>query len=167
MDIRERAQSLRRRLNEHALDIEPLAQEAALLFAGAGREVHRHWLALELQGYGSAVDRAPLAEVLRAQELGPHEGPRLVAHVSAYRAQPGNTVGPAPVPFHHFFVESIHDLSEAARHFRARGAQTVQLDFSPDVPNYPAAGKFPGDVFDRVLLGFRATLHLQLGSIVA
>ena len=61
MDTRERAQKLRRRLNEHALDVEPLAAEAADLFAEAGRDVHRRWLALELQGYGSAVDRAPLA----------------------------------------------------------------------------------------------------------
>jgi hypothetical protein len=167
MDTRERALNLRRRLNEHALDIEPLAQEAADIFAAAGRGVHRDWLGLELQGYGSAVDRAPLGEVLRAHELGPHEGARLVAHVSAYRAQQGTTVEPSPRPFHHFFVESIHDLSDAARRFRATGAQTVQLGFSPDVPNYPAAGIFPGDVFDRVLLGFRATLHLQLGSIVA
>jgi hypothetical protein len=117
-------------------------------------------------------------------------GARLVALVSAYRAQQGTTAAPAPRPFHHFFVESIRDLSEAARGFRAAGAPTVQpdfspdvvtadgalglvllptvqLDFSPDVPNYPTAGIFPGDVFDRVLLGFRATLHLQLGSVGA
>jgi hypothetical protein len=165
MDIRQQAQNLRRRLNEQTLDIEALATEAAGLFAAAGHDVHRHWLALELQGYGSEVDRAPLGVVLRADALGPHEGARLVAHVTAYRAQQGTTVAPAPRPFHHFFVESIRDLAEAARRFRDSGAQTVRLDFSAEVPNYPAAGIFLGDVFDRVLLGFRATLHLQLGSI--
>ncbi len=164
MDIRQPAQDLRRRLNEHALDIELLAGEAAQLFAAAGNDVHRRWLALELEGYGSAVDRAPLGDVLGANQLGPHEGARLVAHVSAYRAQQGTMIAPAH-PFHHFFVESIHDLSAAARRFRAAGAQTVRLDFSPEIPNYPPAGIFPGDVFDRVLLGFRATLHLQLGRL--
>jgi hypothetical protein len=167
MDFRDRARSLRRQLNDHALDIERLAQEADDIFAAAGKDAHCHWLRLELHGYGSAVDRAPLDEVLRAHELGSHERARLVAHVSAYRAQPGTTVEVSPRPFHHFFIESIHDLSEAASRFRAAGAQEVRLDFSPEVPNYPAAGTFPSDVFDRVLLGFRATLHLQLGSIAA
>lgn len=165
MELREQAQNLRRRLNEHTLDIEQAAQEAADLFAAAGREVHRRWLALELQGYGSAVDREPLGDVLRAHELGAHEGARLVAHVTAYRVQQGMTVEPAPRPFHHFFVESIHDLSDVARRFQAAGDKTVRLDFSPDVSSYPVAGIFPGNVFERVLLGFRATLHLQLGSI--
>ena len=167
MDIRQRAQDLRRRLNEHALDIEPLAWEAAQIFAAARHDVHQHWLTLELQGYGSAVDRAPLGEVLHAHQLGPHEGARLVAHVSAYRAQQGTMIAPTSQPFYHFFVESIHDLSEAARRFRTAGAQTVRLDFSPEIPNYPPAGIFPGDVFDRVMLGFRATLHLQLGGLGA
>src|SRR3954470_6476157 len=133
MDTRERAQNLRRRLNDAALDVEPLAREAADLFAAARHQVHHDWLMLELQGYGTAVDRAPLGEVLRAGELGPHEGAKLVAHISAYRAQQGTTDEPTPRLFHHFFVESIHDLSEAARRFRAAGAQTVRLGFGPDV----------------------------------
>ncbi len=166
-DIRERAQQLRRRLNEHTLDIEPLAEEAAQLFADAGRDVHQHWLTLELQGYGSAIDRAPLHEVLRADQLGPHDGARLVAHVSAYRAQQGVTVEPVPRPFHHFFVERVHDLSESTRRFRVAQAREVRLDFALGATDYPAAGLFPADVFDRVLLGFRAALHLQLGSLIA
>jgi hypothetical protein len=83
MGLRERTQDLRRRLNDLALDIEPLAWEAAHIFADAGYKVHRHWLELELSGYGSAVDRAPLEAVLDVHELGAHEGARLVAHVFA------------------------------------------------------------------------------------
>lgn len=167
VDIRQRAQHLRRRLNEHALDIEPLAEEAAKLFAEAGLGVHQHWLTLELSGYGSAIDRAPLHEVLRADQLGPHDGARLVAHVSGYRAQQGMTVEPVPRAFHHFFVERIHDLAESAVHFRTAQAREVRLDFALGVPDYPAAGVFPGDVFGRVLIGFRAALHLQLGGLTA
>jgi hypothetical protein len=74
-------------------------------------------------------------------------------------------VEPAPCPFEHFFVESLGHLSTEALRFRAARAATVRLDFGPGVPGYPAAGIFPGDVFESVLLGFRATLHLQLGSI--
>lgn len=157
---------MRRQLNEHALDIEPIAQQAAQLFSDAGAATHRRWLTYELQGYGAAVDRAPLAEVLRADELGPLEGPKLVAHVSAYRAQPGATVESPPRAFHHFFVESVRELSASAQRFRGLGAREVRLDFAAGVPGYPAAAVFRGDVFNRVLLGLRATLHLQLGILI-
>src|SRR5690606_29172654 len=79
---RNRAPDLRRRLNHHGVDLESLAREAATLFEVAGRPVAARWLTLELQGYGSAVDRAPLHKV-----LGVEEGDRLVMHVSAYRTQ--------------------------------------------------------------------------------
>lgn len=163
MENRNRAQDLRRRLNDHGIDLESLARAAATLFEVAGRPVAARWLTLELQGYGSAVDHAPLHEV-----LGVEEGDRLAVHVSAYRAQQGRIVTPAPragQPFRHFFVESIRELSEAAQRLRASSSIEVQLDFDASLAGYPTAGAFPANVFDRVLLGFRAALHLQLGSI--
>jgi hypothetical protein len=89
--------------------------------------------------------------------------------VLAYRAQVGQIVTSGGLngrPFRHFFVEPICDLSAAAQRVRGGVRGAFQLDFGPPgVPNYPAGGVFPHDVFDRILLGLRAVLHLQLGSI--
>jgi hypothetical protein len=163
MDNHEWAQSLRRRVNDHAIDTEVLAAEALALFEAAGSPVHARWLSLELQGFGTAVDHAALHDV-----LGVPPGDRLAVHVSAYRSQQGRILEPPPragQPFRHFFVESIHELSEAAQRLRSAGANEVRLDFGPGIPDYPTAGALPANVFDRILLGLRATLHLQLGSI--
>jgi hypothetical protein len=165
MDSQEWAQSLRRRINDHALDTELLAAEALALFEAAGSPIHKRWLWLELHGFGTAVDHAPLHDVLSVPA-----GDRLAVHVSAYRSQQGRILEPPPFtghPFRHFFVESIHELSEAALRFRSTGASEVRLDFGPGIPDYPAAGTFPANVFDRILLGVRAVLHLQLASIAA
>jgi hypothetical protein len=152
-------------LYDHAIDIELLAMEASAVFEAARSALHVRWLALELQGYGAIDERSPLHEV-----LGVSAGDRLEVRVLAYRAQVGQIVtsgGFTGRPFRHFFVEPICDLSAAAQRVRGGVTGAFQLDFGPPgVPNYPAGGVFPPDIFDRILLGFRAVLHLQLGSIV-
>lgn len=163
MDHREQALSLRTRLNDHAANIVELAGEAVLLFHAAESSVHVRWLDFELKGYGAAVDHAPLHEV-----LGVPSGDRLSVHVSAYRAQTGRIIESQQrynQPFRHFFVESLPDLASAAERMRGSTAIDLHLSFGPGVANYPASGAFPAGVFDAILLGFRAVLHLQLGSI--
>jgi hypothetical protein len=163
MDHRLQAQTLRTRLNDHGANIVQMASEAALLFHAAGSIVHVRWLDFELKGYGAAVDHAPLHEV-----LGVPAGDRLAVHVSAYRAQAGRIIEPQQrynQPFRHFFIESLPDLSSAAERMRGSTAVELHLSFGPGVVNYPAAGAFPAGVFDAILLGFRAVLHLQLGSL--
>ena len=164
MDYREQARSLRTRLNDHAADIVQMAGDAAPLFHAAGSIVHVNWLEFELKGYGNAVDHAPLHDV-----LGVPSGDRLAIHVSAYRAQAGRIVEPQHrhgQPFQHFFIESLPDVSSVAERMRGSTATELHLSFGPGVANYPASGAFPIGVFDAILLGFRAVLHLQLGSIV-
>jgi hypothetical protein len=43
------------------------------------------------------------------------------------------------------------------------------LDFGTHArdPSYPAVGEFTRAVFDRIVEGFLAALHLQLGSLTA
>ena len=164
MEQRERAQSLRRRLNDQAVDVERLARDALEAFESAGRPAHVRWLTLELQGYGVVAGRAPLDAI-----LGVGEGDHLVVHVSAYRLHAGQIVEAdalAERSFQHFFVESLAELSAAAQRVRSAGPAPLRLDFGPGIPNYPAMLAFPADVFDRILLGFRAVLHLELRSLV-
>lgn len=163
MDHRLQARTLRTRLNDHGANIVQMAGEAASLVQQAGSIVHVRWLDFELKGYGAAVDHAPLHEV-----FGVPSGDRLSVHVSAYRAQTGRIVEPQQrynQPFWHFFVESLPDLSSAAERMRGSTATELHLSFGPGVANYPASGAFPAGVFDAILLGFRAVLHLQLGSV--
>lgn len=163
---RDRARSLRRRLNDHAVDIALLAAEAAVVFADAGSATHVRWLELELQGYGSLGSVSSLHEA-----LGVPPDDRLVVHVFAYRSQPGQIVEGTEGtgrPFRHFFVEALGDIVAAAERAKRGELGGLRLDFGrPDLPNYPGAGVFPSGVFERVLLGFRAALHLQLGSIAS
>jgi hypothetical protein len=163
MEQRELAQSLRRRLNDQAVDVERLAREALGAFESAGRVEHVRWLTLELQGYGVVAGHAPLGAI-----LGVGERDRLVVHISAYRLHAGQVVEGGELTgrsFQHFFVESLHDLTAAALRVRNAGPALLRLDFGPGIPNYPATLAFPADVFDRILLGFRAVLHLELGSL--
>jgi hypothetical protein len=163
MEQRELARRLRCRLNDQAVDIERLAAEALDTFEAAGRAEHVRWLTLELQGYGAVTGRAPLDAI-----LGVSEGNRLAIHVSAYRLQGGQIVEAGELTgrsFQHFFVESLRELSAAAPRVRNAGPGPLRLDFGPGIPNHPATLAFPVDVFDRILLGFRAALHLELGSL--
>ena len=163
MEQRELAQTLRRRLNDQAVDVERLAREALEVFESAGRAELVRWLTLELQGYGVVAGGAPLDAI-----LGVKEGDRLVVHVSAYRLHTGQIVEPSALAgpsFQHFFVESLRELAAAAPRVRNAGIAPLRLDFGPGIPNYPTALAFPADVFDRILLGFRAVLHLELGNL--
>lgn len=163
MEQRELAQSLRRRLNDQAIDVEPLAAGTLDVFEVAGRAAHVRWLTLELQGYGAVGGRASLDTI-----LGVGEGDQLVIHVSAFRLQAGQVVEPGELTgrsFQHFFVESLRELSAGAQRARNAGPGPLRLDFGPGIVNHPATLVFPADVFDRILLGFRAALHLELGSL--
>jgi hypothetical protein len=60
MEQRELAQSLRRRLNDHAVDVERLDREALDALESAGRAELVRWLTLELRGNGVVADGAPL-----------------------------------------------------------------------------------------------------------
>ena len=162
ISIHERAQSLRRRLNEPAGQIELFAAEAAGVFNDAHLRSHVLWLGYELDGYGFAG----LRTLHEALGLPPED--RLVKHVSAYRSQRGQIVEggqPTGRPFQHFFVEPLAEVVQAANRVQQGASSELRLDFGGHVPNYPTAGLFPSDVFDRLLLGFRAALHLQLGSV--
>ncbi len=160
------AENLRARLNDDSEDIEVLAREARKIFHDAEMPDRVRWLDLELDGYGSLVDVRPLSEVLGVTDE--HE---LVTFIARYRRQPGITWeggDPNGRPFLHFFVESISELKAVAQRVRTGvGATSVILEFGPHAgdPIHPRQGEFPRDVFDRVLLGFRATLHLQLGRV--
>jgi hypothetical protein len=167
LDNRERARSLRRRLNDPSIDIESLASEAATVFSTAGRHVQERWLGLELRGYIASAEPSSVHDV-----LGLKSGERLVVQVKTYRVQGGNLAEGqmAGVSFHHFFVEPVRALVEAQRRARTiavNGATTIRLDFppNPSKPYLPTSGEFRLDTFDRILLGLRAVLHLQLGSL--
>jgi hypothetical protein len=60
----------------------------------------------------------------------------------------------------HFFVEPVRELMTAQSRVGALGqsAKSVRLEFSDGSP----AAEFSPDVFERILLGLRATLHLEL-----
>ena len=156
-----RARSLQLRLNHGRVDPITAATEAGRVFAEAGDAVRVRWLGLELRGYGDLVDSQPLHAV-----LGVAANDRLAAHVAAYRAQRGLAVG--GVEFKHFFVESLGDvLAASARAATSGGTSALELEFaaSPGAPGHPHAGTFSRDVFERVVAGFVAALHLQLGTL--
>ncbi|MDB5213401.1 MAG: hypothetical protein JWO86_1328 [Myxococcaceae bacterium] len=166
LDNREHARSLRRRLNDHSIDIEVLALEAMHVFDSARLATQMHWLNLELLGYTSSAQSSSVHEI-----LGLSAQDRLVIQVKTYRVQPGRLAGgpQAGVAFHHFFVEPIRQLVEAQARVRGvpRSLDTVRLDFAVDEAkrDLPTSGEFSVDTFDRIVLGFRAVLHLQLGPI--
>jgi hypothetical protein len=159
-------ENLRARLNDQSADLETLAKEASGIFHDAGMPERQRWLDLELRGFGTLVDVQPLHEVLGVAP--DHE---LVAFIARYRQQPGITWesgDPGGRPFLHFFVEPISELKSASERVHEKvGTASVVLEFGPNggSPTHPERGEFPRDVFDRVLLGLRATLHLQLGRI--
>ena len=162
--IATRARAVQVRLNEAGIDAVAAAKEAKRIFEDAGDAARMRWLTLELAGSAEHVPARPLHVV-----LGVPAGDRLAAHVAAYRSQRGTNVTPGQqaAEFRHFFVEPLAELvaTRARVATRATGTRVV-LEFGPEqaVPSYPRSGEFTRDVFDRVVLGFVAALHLQLGD---
>ncbi|MCC6877379.1 MAG: hypothetical protein IT378_23945 [Sandaracinaceae bacterium] len=159
------ARALQARLNNPAEDTATLAADARDLFVQIGNEAFVDWLNLELTGYGRRTEVRPLHEV-----LGVAHGDRLALQVAAYRTRVGHLFGSdgKDRPFPHFFVESLGDLARSAAWVRARQTTGfLELEFGPHAgrPDYPSRLEFPADVFDQVLLGFRATLHLRVAEI--
>ncbi len=147
------------------LDVVLVATEAKSLFEERADELRSRWLALELDGYGQDVNARPLSEVLRVLPGDP-VGSRLVAHVAAYRTQRGHNVTPghAPQETSHFFVEPLMELASAARRLATAPASPVVTRFggARDAPSL----EFGHDVFARILAGFGAALHFQLGDLL-
>jgi hypothetical protein len=159
--LRQQAGSLQLRLNHGRVDPITAATEAARLFTDAQDAVRSQWLTLELHGYGERVDSTPLHII-----LGVAAGDRLAAHVAAYRTQRGRSNAGE---FRHFFVEPLHELVGAsARVATSGGTSDLELEFAPSTgaPAHPLSGAFSRDVFERVVAGFVAALHLQLGTLV-
>lgn len=160
--VAERARSLQLRLNHGRVDPITAATEGRCIFTDAGESARVRWLRLEFDGYGDLAGGShPLHRV-----LGVAPDNRLVAHVLAYRTQRGREEGDGE--FRHFFVESLSDLvSASARVATLTGTPEVELEFAPSdrAPNHPRLGTFRRDVFERVIAGFIAALHLQLGTV--
>ena len=164
--IATRARELRGRMRPTELDAVLLAKEARRVFEDAADELRVRWLDLELGGYVGHVDARPLAEVLRVIPGDP-VGSRLVAHIAAYRTQRGYDVTPGHSrrELRHFFVEPLPDLATTAEKLN-------QDPTSPVVVLRFAEGRqarlveFGHDVFARILAGFGAALHLQLGDLI-
>ena len=155
-----RARTLRAGLAPSA-DPVAAATAARHLFEDAGDEVRVRWLNLELQGYEPAMSAiGPLPRVLR---VSPHD--RLAAHVAAYRTQ--RAMRHRPSELVHFFVEALPELVAARQQASSASGTELELSFGPDPRSneYPATATFPRNVFDRVLGGFLAALHLQLGTL--
>jgi hypothetical protein len=164
-DIASRARALQARLSPVSVGAVEAATEAMGIFEEAGDDVRRRWLALELGGYTDADSRA------LHQVFGVPHGHQLAAHVAAYRTQRGVEAMSGqgrPAEFRHFFVEPLVILEAArARVAASGGTSALVLDFGSHArdASYPTAGEFTRDVFDRVVAGFMAALHLQLGTL--
>lgn len=159
--ISQRARGLQQRLNEGVHPVNA-ALEAKRVFEDAADAVRTRWLVLELGGYPEDVPARPLHAVLAVPS-----NDRLVAHVAAYRSQRGfDTRSGGHKEFRHFFVEPLSDLVEARNSVAHSASETLLLDFGGDsaIPGYPLQGEFTRDVFERVVFGFVAALHLQLGT---
>jgi hypothetical protein len=158
-DPREYARDLRRQLNDHNVDLVELTEGAATVFKSLNLAAQTRWLEFEQHGYTSATETRSLHDV-----LGLPAGDRLVVQVKAYRVQVGELAeGPLQ-------GDAIKFSELAAAQVRVResgGIRPVRLEFpeNPDRPWLPTAGIFGADVFDRILLGLRAVLHLQLASV--
>ncbi len=159
------ARALQQRLSRLSVGAVEAATEAMRILGDAADDVRCRWLKLELSGYAEHVDARALHQVLGV----PHDH-QLAAQVAAYRTQRGIDVTPEhrPVEFRHFFVEPLSELEAAREKVAAStGASALLLDFGRHArdAHYPTAGEFTRDVFDRVVVGFIAALHLQLGTL--
>jgi hypothetical protein len=158
-----RARALQERLNQ--VGASAAATEAIRIFEDHGDIVRSRWLTLELGGYAEHVDARALHEV-----IGASHGDRLIAHIAAYRNQRGidATPGRGRMEFRHFFIESLTALELARASVAASaGGATLLLDFGPHPldARYPTVGEFSRGVFERVIAGFVAALHIQLGAL--
>lgn len=161
--IAKRARDIQERFNGVNIDPVAVAMEAKRVFEDVTDAARCRWLTLELNGYAGQVDAHPLHEVLHVPA-----GSRLAAHVTAYRTQRG-VDNVTRTELRHFFVESLAELAAVRAQVAASsGPPTLVLDFGPQVggPTSPRSGEFGRDVFDRIILGFFAALHLQLGELV-
>jgi hypothetical protein len=136
------------------------------VFEDAADELRARWLTLELCGYAGHVDARPLSEVLRVLPGDP-VGSRLVAHIAAYRTQRGYDVTPghSHQEFRHFFVEPLLDLAATAEKLAETSASPIVVLRFTEAQQTQSV-EFDHDVFVRVLAGFGAALHLQLGDLV-
>jgi hypothetical protein len=162
--IASRARTLQDRLGRLGVGAVDVATEAMRLFEESSDDVRHRWLTMELGGYADADSRA------LHQVLGVSHGHQLAAHVAAYRTQRGvdATPGRRPAEFRHFFVEPLSTLEATrARVAASGGASSLVLDFGHHArdASYPTAGEFTRGVFDRIVAGFLAALHLQLGTL--
>jgi hypothetical protein len=159
-DVSTRAHQLRGSLQPGA-DPVTAATQAKVIFEDARDPIRVRWLDLELTGYVAQ----PHAGERLSDVLGVARGDRLAAHVSAYRRQVGTRHDQGVIE--HFFVETLEELVRARQ--RAKSANGAQLELSfgreSGASDHPVGATFPRNVFDRVLDGFLAALHLQLGSI--
>ena len=142
-----------------------MAREGRVFFEEVGDATLLRWLDLELSGYGRHPDVVPLHEV-----LGVAAGDRLAVHVAAYRTQTGHIWQPEPgqgAPFRHFFVEPLADLASTSARVRGLTPDLVELEFGAHAgaPGYPSRLEFRKVVFEQILLGFRAVLHLRLRDL--
>lgn len=163
--IASRARALQSRMRPEKLDAVLLATEARRLFEDAADELRSRWLTLELRGYAGHVEARPLSEVLRVLP-GDRVGSRLVAHIAAYRTQRGydSTPGSARREFRHFFVEPLADLAATDEKLAGPSpSPVVVLSFAET--QHAHSVEFGRDVFARMLAGFGAALHLQLGDL--
>lgn len=160
-----RARELQNRMRPTELDAVLLATEARRLFEDAADELRSRWLTLELRGYTGNVDARPLSEVLRVPPGDP-VGSRLVAHVAAYRTQRGHDVTPGHPrqELRHFFVEPLSALAATAEKLAGAPASPVVVLSFAEIPQARSV-EFGHEVFARVLAGFGAALHLQLGDL--
>jgi hypothetical protein len=162
LGFRQQAQSLRRLIGQHQLDIELIAHDSALLFGSAGHPAQTRWLEFELRGYASTF--AELPDALGVSPVDP-----LLLLIKSYRVQAVRALyqGRPPLSSHHFFVEALGELVAAQGHVRSLPGPVFRLDFIDNAghPELPYAGETDRFVFDRILLGFRAALHLQLGHV--
>jgi hypothetical protein len=161
--IAKRARELQGRIRPDGGDAVLLATDARRLFEDAVDELRARWLTLELSGYGGHVAARPLRELLRVAP-GDLVGDRLVAHIAAYRTQRGHDVTPghAREEARHFFVEPLADLMVTAEKLNPPPPAVV-LSFGS--AQHAPSIEFGGDVFTRILSGFYAALHLQLGDL--
>lgn len=163
--IARRARELQMRMRPTELDAVLLAKEARRLFEDAADELRSRWLNLELGGYMEHFDARPLSEVLHVLPGDP-VGSRLMAHIAAYRTQRGYDVTPGHPrqEFRHFFVEPLPDLAATAEKLvKDLTSPVVVLRFAE--VQQARLVEFSHDVFARILAGFGAALHLQLGAL--
>ncbi|MEO5726296.1 MAG: hypothetical protein ABI134_04265 [Byssovorax sp.] len=156
-----RARALRAGLAPSS-DLIAAATGAHRLFEEAGDAVRVRWLNLELGGYEPVMSTVgPLHRV-----LGVPPDDRLAAHVAAYRTQRGARQGGPDLV--HFFVEGLAELVATRDRASSASGKQIELSFgpAPGSRDYPATATFPPNVFERVLGGFLAALHLQLGVLL-